>query len=263
MDNNQETIVKEAVRQFADARLRGERPDIDEFVKKYPSLDRQIREGISHLQKINALFDTLVQPDESEFEDRAAGQNLIGQKIGNFEIIEVIGRGGMGIVYLARDTRLKRSVAVKSIPAKFMADATVRMRFKREAKVLASLNHPGIAMIYDVIEQDDDVGYLVLEYVPGETLAERIAGDPLTLEEALECCRQIAEALEAAHEKGIIHRDLKPENIKINEDGHVKVLDFGLAKEVVDPASADNQAESPTITHMTTLPGNFSARSPT
>ncbi len=203
-DNNQDTIIKEAVRQFADARLRGEQPDIDEFVKKYPNLDRQIREGISHLQKINALFATLVQPDESEFEDPAAGQNLIGQKIGSFEIIEVIGRGGMGIVYLARDTRLKRSVAVKSMPAKFMADATARMRFKREAEVLASLNHPNIAVIHDIIEQEDDAEYLVLEYVPGETLAERIAGDPLTLEEALDRLERALDELKPEYREVIV-----------------------------------------------------------
>jgi serine/threonine protein kinase/tetratricopeptide (TPR) repeat protein len=229
-DKSQEAIVKEAVRQYADARLRGERPEIDELVAKHPNLDRQIREGISHLQRINALFDTLVQPDESDFEDPAAEQNPIGQKVGSYEIIEVIGRGGMGIVYLARDTRLKRSVAVKSIPTKFIDDATARMRFKREAEVLASLNHPSIAIIHDIIEQDKDTNYLVLEYVPGETLAERIARDALTLEEARSVGRQIAEAVAAAHRQGVIHRDLKPGNIKITPEGRVKVLDFGLAK---------------------------------
>ena len=115
MDNSQEAVIKEAVRQFAEAHLRGEHPDIGDFVKMYPSLDGQIREGISHLQIINDLFDTLAQPDASEFADPSTGLTLIGQKVGSFDIVEMIGRGGMGVVYLARDTRLKRTVAIKKV----------------------------------------------------------------------------------------------------------------------------------------------------
>ncbi|HCO95168.1 MAG TPA: hypothetical protein DIU00_14650, partial [Phycisphaerales bacterium] len=179
--------------------------------------------------KINNLFDSLVQTDESEFEDVVTEPNLVGRKIGSFEIVEMIGRGGMGVVYLARDTKLKRSVAIKSIPAALADSSIARTRFRREAELLASLNHSNIAVIHDIIEEDKS-GYLVLEYVPGQTLSERIAREPLKLEEALSIGGQIAEAVSAAHKKGIVHRDLKPGNIKITPEGRVKVLDFGLAK---------------------------------
>jgi non-specific serine/threonine protein kinase len=139
----------------------------------------------------------------------------------------------MGVVYLAHDTKLKRSVAIKSMPAQLKDDSTTQARFRREAELLASLNHPNIAVIYEIIEQDDGAGYLVLEYVPGDTLSERIKREPLKLEEALSIARQIAEAVSAAHEKGVVHRDLKPGNIKLTPEGRVKVLDFGLAKSSV------------------------------
>jgi serine/threonine protein kinase len=229
-DDNQESSLDQAVQQFIDARLRGEQPDIEEFVKQYPELEHQIKQKILNLQRINTLFDTLVQTDESDFEDTATGQDLVGEKIGSFEIVEIIGRGGMGVVYLAHDTRLDRSVAVKSIPAELQADSTAQARFQREAKLLASLNHPNIAVIHEIIEQDKGADYLVLEYVPGQTLAQRIAHKPLKLEEALSIGQQVAEAVSAAHDEGVIHRDLKPGNIKITPDGRVKVLDFGLAK---------------------------------
>jgi len=239
VDDNQQSIVEKAVQQFVDAQLRGQEPDIDEFVKKYPGLDRQIRENIRDLQKIDGLFHTIVQADMSDFDDTDSGLDLVGQKIGSFEVVEMIGRGGMGVVYLARDTKLDRSVAIKSMPVELQADATARMRFRREAKLLASLNHPNIAVIHDIIEQDDDSGYLVLEYIPGQTLTERIAKSQLKLEETLSIALQIAEAISAAHEKGVVHRDLKPGNIKITPEGRVKVLDFGLAKATVTEGSSE------------------------
>jgi serine/threonine protein kinase/dienelactone hydrolase len=243
IDKNQKGIIKEAVRQFVDAQLRGEELDTDEFVKKYPGLDSKIREGIQELQKIDALFDSLVQADESDFADTATGHDLAGQKIGAFEIIEMIGKGGMGVVYLARDTRLKRSVAVKSIPAALTGDSTARMRFRREAELLASLNHPNIGVIHEIIEEEKS-GYLILEYVPGDTLTQRIAAEPLKLEEALSIGRQVAEAVSTAHEKGVIHRDLKPGNIKITPDGRVKVLDFGLAKTAASKGRSGETTET-------------------
>jgi serine/threonine protein kinase len=233
IDDSQESIIKEAVQHFVDAQLRDEEPDIDEFVRQYPNLDRQIRESIRDAQKIDALFDSLAQADQSDFEDTVVGQDLVGQKIGSFEIVEMIGRGGMGVVYLAHDTKLDRSVAIKSMPAGLAGDSNAQMRFRREAKLLASLNHQNIAVIHEIIEQDAGVGYLILEYIPGETLAGRIAREPLKLEEALSVGQQIAEAVSAAHEKGVVHQDLKPGNIKITPDGRVKVLDFGLAKAAV------------------------------
>ncbi|MFZ2145978.1 MAG: protein kinase [Sedimentisphaerales bacterium] len=155
-----------------------------------------------------------------------------GGRIGRFRIERELGRGAVGAVYLAHDTKLDRPVAIKSLPAEVMGDPKAKLRFTREARVLASLNHPNIAAIYEELEEAEGIGYLVLEYVPGQTLAERIAKSNLELEEALTIALQIAEAVAAAHELGIIHRDLKPGNIKITPEGKVKVLDFGLAKSV-------------------------------
>jgi serine/threonine protein kinase len=224
--NNRDNDFEESLRQFIDARMRGEEPDLDEFVNKYPEYEDQIRQKLQSFRKIDALFDTLVQPKENELADSAIEGDLVGQRIGGFEIVEIIGRGGMGVVYLARDTKLGRSVAIKSMSADLPIAKT---RFRREATLLASLNHPNIDVIHEIIEEKE-LDYLILEYVPGDTLAQRISRKPLKLQEALSIGRQIAEAASAAHEKGIIHRDLKPANIKIMPDGRVKVLDFGLAK---------------------------------
>jgi len=155
-----------------------------------------------------------------------------GSQIGQFRIERELGRGAVGVVYLAHDTKLDRSVAIKSLPAEVMGDPKTRSRFSREARVLASLNHPNIATIYDEFQETEDVAYLILEYIPGQTLAERITKKSLKLEEALSIALQIAEAVAAAHEHDVIHRDLKPGNIKITPEGKVKVLDFGLAKAV-------------------------------
>ena len=159
----------------------------------------------------------------------AAGPPLPGQRLGPYEIGPLIGSGGMGDVYRARDTRLERDVAIKVLPDVFTADANRRARFEREARLLAALNHPHIAAIYG-FEQRDGIHGLVLELVEGQTLAERLSAGPLPVREALTIAQQIADALDAAHEKGIVHRDLKPSNIKITPDRIVKVLDFGLAK---------------------------------
>ena len=163
-----------------------------------------------------------------------------GGQIGPFRIERELGRGGAGVVYLAHDTKLNRPVAIKSLPAELMDNPKARSRFAREARVLASLNHPNIATIYEELKEAEGVGYLVLEYVPGDTLAERIRRGRLKLEEALTIGLQIAEAVAAAHENGVIHRDLKAGNIKITPEGKVKVLDFGLAKAVGGEA-ADQQ----------------------
>ena len=153
----------------------------------------------------------------------------------------------MGEVYRARDSKLNREVALKVLPEHFALDADRLARFKREAQVLASLNHPNIGGIYG-LEETDGVKALVLELVEGPTLADRIAQGPIPLDEALPIARQMAEALEAAHEQGIIHRDLKPANIKLRPDGTVKVLDFGLAKALDSSPSATDLSQSPTIT---------------
>ena len=168
-----------------------------------------------------------------------------GATLGSYSVTAKIGEGGMGEVYQARDTKLDRDVALKVLPEAFTSDPDRLARFEREARVLASLNHPNIGGIYG-IEDTTDTKALVLELVEGPTLADRIAQGPIPVDDALPIAKQIAEALEAAHEAGVIHRDLKPANIKVRNDGTVKVLDFGLAKAVEgDPATAT--ADSPTI----------------
>ena len=152
----------------------------------------------------------------------------------------------MGEVYRARDTKLDRDVALKVLPEAFTSDPDRLARFEREAKVLASLNHPNIGHIYG-LEEAEGTKALVLELVEGPTLADRIADGPIPVDEALPIAKQIAEALEAAHEQGIIHRDLKPANVKVKADGTVKVLDFGLAKAFQPEASGASASESPTI----------------
>jgi serine/threonine protein kinase len=172
----------------------------------------------------------------------------IGTRIGCYEITGTLGAGGMGEVYRATDTNLKRAVAIKVLPESVAADRERLARFQREAEVLASLNHPNIAAIYG-LERSNGMNALVMELVEGPTLADRIAQGPIPVDEALAIAKQIAEALEAAHEQGIIHRDLKPANIKLRPDGTVKVLDFGLAKALEPMAAAGmNATASPTIT---------------
>src|SRR5215471_16966434 len=163
----------------------------------------------------------------------------IGTQLGSYEIIALLGKGGMGEVYRARDTRLDRSVAIKTLPEEFDADADRLARFEREAKLLASLNHPNIGAIYG-LEKFESKHFLVLELVEGETLADLIAHGPIPLDESLKMAVQIAEALQAAHEKGVIHRDLKPANIKVTPAGSVKVLDFGLAKAFASDSLTDS-----------------------
>src|SRR6187200_2857368 len=161
-----------------------------------------------------------------------------GTRIGPYEILSVIGAGGMGEVYRARDAKLNRDVAIKVLLQSVAADPDRIARFRREAQVLASLNHPNIAHIHG-IEEADGVTALILELVEGEDLAQRLARGPIAIDDALPIAVQITEALEAAHDLGIIHRDLKPANIKLRPDGTVKVLDFGLAKAIVSAHDGD------------------------
>ncbi|MBS0188532.1 MAG: protein kinase [Planctomycetes bacterium] len=183
-----------------------------------------------------------------------------GTNLGPFSIEQELGRGGMGVVFLARDTRLDRPVALKALPDHLVADADRLARFEREAKLLAALNHPNIAAIYG-IEQHDAHRLLVLELVEGDTLAHRLKDGPVPIPEALHLAIQIAEALEVAHEKGIVHRDLKPGNAMVTPESRIKVLDFGLARtDVAATSSFTVQADSPTVTtprlvHSPTIPG--------
>src|SRR5262249_27151297 len=183
-----------------------------------------------------------------------------GTRIASYEVVELLGAGGMGEVYRARDTKLKRDVALKVLPDAFASDADRLSRFEREAELLATLNHPNIAAIHG-LEQVDGTTAIVLELVDGETLEHKLRQPSrgLPLDEALAIARQIADALEAAHDRGVIHRDLKPANIKITPDGTVKVLDFGLAKMIEAGAgSADassGRSFSPTLSVHATVAG--------
>jgi Tol biopolymer transport system component/aminoglycoside phosphotransferase (APT) family kinase protein len=176
-----------------------------------------------------------------------------GSRLGPYEITAKLGEGGMGEVYRATDSKLKREVAIKVLPAAFTEDKERLARFEREAQLLAQLHHPNIASIFG-LEESGGVRALVMELVEGPTLAERLASEPLALDDVLSIARQIAEALEEAHEKGIVHRDLKPQNVKVTTDGKVKVLDFGLAK-ALDPGagSSADLGRSPTLMNSPTL----------
>jgi eukaryotic-like serine/threonine-protein kinase len=186
----------------------------------------------------------------------------VGSRLGVFDIIAPVGAGGMGEVYRASDTKLDRVVALKLLPEAFAGDPARLARFEREAKLLASLNHPGIAHLYGfeavTLGNGSQAHVLVMELVEGEDLAARVKRGPLAIDEALQIAKQIAEALEEAHEKGIVHRDLKPANVKVTPDGKVKVLDFGLAKAWTGDSSSGSSADlsqSPTLAHTGTAAG--------
>jgi len=179
---------------------------------------------------------------------------MIGAKLASYEITGRLGSGGMGEVYQATDSKLGRAVAIKVLPEVFAHDNDRLARFEREARVLASLNHPNIATIYG-LEEVTARKFLIMELVPGETLAEQIQRGPIPLDDAIGIAKQIAEALEAAHELGVVHRDLKPANVKITPDGKVKVLDFGLAKLTEQRAAAPSLESSPTLMPEATQAG--------
>ena len=220
-----------------DAFLGSATGDDDALRSEVESLLKSERSDANILHRLSVAAEAVLGDSESVIARR---------RIGSYEIIELVGTGAMGEVYRARDTKLNRDVALKVLPPLVALDPDRVARFRREAQVLAALNHPNIAAIYGV-EESDAVQALVLELVDGPTLADRIAGGALPVSEVLGIARQIADALEAAHEKGIIHRDLKPANIKISGNGFVKVLDFGLAK-VWEGAPAADLAASPALT---------------
>src|SRR5215471_7817900 len=194
---------------------------LDSLCAEDPSLKKEVEELIRAYERSGSFLNSPALVSLSS--------SLVGRTLGSFEVKALIGSGGMGEVYRAWDSKLKRDVAIKVVPDEFFPDDERVPRFQREAEILASLNHPNIAAIYSV-ERFQDSRFLVLELVEGETLAEQLTRGPIAPAEALRIAEQIAEALEVAHEKGVIHRDLKPANIKITPTGKVKVLDFGLAK---------------------------------
>src|SRR5688572_2240964 len=178
-----------------------------------------------------------------------------GTRIGPYEVTSALGSGGMGVVYRARDTKLGRTVAIKALPELFASDPEHVARFAREAQLLATLNHPHIGGIHG-LEEDHGSRFLILEYIDGQSLAERLTAGPMPLDEALEVAVQIAGALDAAHEKGIVHRDLKPGNIMLTTAGEAKVLDFGLAR-ASEPAAGASAMNSPTLTFAATQAGTI------
>ena len=223
---------------------------LDEACAGDETLRREVESLLAHDRDARGFLEA---PAVELVEDTGSDLSLVGRQFGSHRIVGLLGSGGMGEVYRAHDTKLGRDVAIKTLPRVFGADPDRRSRFEREARLLAALNHPHIGAIYG-FEDIDGTPALVLELVDGDTLAERIAKEPIPMAEALTIARQIAEALAAAHSQGIVHRDLKPANIKITAGGVVKVLDFGLAKAVgpagVGPHERDGAA-SPTVTIRT------------
>ena len=179
---------------------------------------------------------------------------MIGTTVAHFKVTAKLGEGGMGQVFRATDTKLDREVAIKVLPEAFTKDPERLARFEREAKVLASLNHPHIAGIHG-LEEVEGQKFLILELVEGESLADRISKGRIPAEEALELARQMAQGLEAAHEQGIVHRDFKPANVQVTPDGQVKILDFGLAKVREGTATDADFTQSPTLTAQMTGQG--------
>jgi len=186
---------------------------------------------------------------------------MIGRTLGHYEILEPLGKGGMGEVYRARDTKLERDVAIKVLPEDLADDPDRLARLQREAKLLAALNHPSIATVH-ALEGEEGASFLVLELVTGESLEQKLAKGRLPVEKALDICKQIAEALEAAHGAGIIHRDLKPANVLVTPDGRAKVLDFGIAKSMQVDAGVAATAHATNLTVAGTLVGTPSYMSP-
>ena len=214
-----------------------------------PALRREVESLILAHEQGNSSF------MEPPIISRASGAALsTGSRLGTYEIVNRVGAGGMGIVYSARDTQLGRTVAIKILPETFLNDPQRLARFQREARVLASLNHPHIAAIYGV-EQSGNARALVMEFVTGQTLADRIRQGRIPVEEALRIAKQTCEALEYAHEHGVVHRDLKPANVKVTSDDAVKVLDFGLAKAIQGEMTETELVNSPTISEMATQGG--------
>jgi dipeptidyl aminopeptidase/acylaminoacyl peptidase len=224
-----------------------ERPAYLDQACTEPSLRREVESLIAAHEQGDTSF--------MEYPAVESGALKSGTKLGPYEILAPLGAGGMGEVYQAHDTKLGRNVAIKVLPSAFVHDPDRLSRFQREARMLAALNHPNIATIHG-LEQSDGVHYLVMELVPGQTLAERVSGGALKIEEALKVAGQIAEALETAHERGVIHRDLKPANVKVTPEGRVKVLDFGLAKAFAGDGGLDF-SNAPTLTAMGTEEGKI------
>ncbi|MFC1636343.1 protein kinase [Planctomycetota bacterium] len=268
-ENSRDSVIDDVVQKFVTARLQGQEPDLDEFVKNYPGYEDRIRQKIEKIQRLDGLFSGLMQAEDSDYSEPVSEHNLIGQTLGDFEILSLIGAGGMGAVFLARQISLDREVALKVISDVSGSRGSSLERFKREAKVLAKISHPNIVPVYEVGEQGP-YSYFAMECVDGISLdkilnsirnasgsekasdvrrkclevqgsiatdrtsdAESSGGAQIDTDYIIiisDMIVSIASALEYAHSKGILHRDVKPSNILIVSNGIAKLVDFGLAK---------------------------------
>src|SRR6266571_8279127 len=221
--------------------------------------DQALRHEVDSLLAEDASVESFLETPALDFvptiSGEDAGQSLIGRRLGSYQCVSLLAKGGMGEVYRARDTQLQRDVALKLLPKIFASDPGRLARFQREAQVLAALNHPSIAQIYG-LEGTGTSRCIVMELVDGDTLEERLQRGAIPIKEALAIAQQMTEALEAAHEKEIVHRDLKPANVKVTPEGRVKVLDFGLAKVVEADLRAGDVSEVSTMIGVT-APGTI------
>jgi non-specific serine/threonine protein kinase len=247
--------VKELLLEVADLSPAERAAYLDDACKDDTELRVHVTELLTYLDNAPDMFKTggalneLIEKSTSpEWRTTVMAANLafaapaLPGKIGRYPILERIGSGGMGIVYRAHDPELERDIAIKTLPASFAADRDRLVRFRREAKMLATVDHPGVTTIHSIEESDHGL-FLTMEYVPGQTLGERIRIAPLEIDQMLRLSRQVAAAMEASHEKGVVHRDLKPDNVKVTPDDRVKVLDFGLARSVAATTDTANAGE--------------------
>jgi serine/threonine protein kinase len=231
------------------------RPD---FLAEVCGGEEELRREVESLLRARAQADGFIAGRVAgvvaEMADQQQNPSLLGHSIGHYQVLSLLGAGGMGEVYLAQDTRLGRKVALKLLPPGFTRDQERLRRFEQEARTVSALNHPNILTIYEV-GVASETQFIATEFIDGQTLRARLRGRRLVLSEALDLAIQIAAALAAAHEAGIIHRDIKPENVMLRRDGYVKVLDFGLAKLTERQSSAEEDTAAATLQKVTTEAG--------
>src|SRR3989454_1834562 len=210
---------------------------LDEACAGDASLRREVEALIASHEQTGSFIDSPAYELGAELLTEDQAEKLVGQRIAHYEIVALLGSGGMGEVYLAHDTKLGREIALKLLPAQFTTDANRLRRFEQEAHAASTLSHPNVCMIHEVGETEDDRHYIAMEYVDGVTLRQHMTEARLILSEVLDVAAQVASGLAAAHEVGVVHRDIKPENIMLRHDGYIKVLDFGLAKLTEQPTT--------------------------
>ncbi len=250
------------VREVFDSALRRQPDERRMFVNEACGQDKtllaEVESLLSSLDSAEGFMETPAVAEVAHMIEIETKKLEAGKLFGHYEIIEQIGVGGMGEVYLAKDTRLERRIALKILPEKFATDRGRMRRFVRESKSASALNHPNIITIYEIGEADN-THFIATEYIEGDTLRERLKGSAVNLKSALEMAIQVASALDVAHRNGIVHRDIKPENVMIRPDGLVKILDFGIAKLSEPPAAAGglsaNDSEAATKIKAQTSPG--------